>query len=100
MRTPRSSVFGAGTKSDHGSRMVCMRVAAGKVVNGHVEVAGVSLPEGADVIVGIPEDADAGFELNAQEEELLATAAAEADRGDFANTETILAAIRRRRLPA
>jgi len=80
--------------------MAHVRVTAGKVVNGHVKVAGVALPEGADVLVGIPEGADAGFDLTGPEEELLAAAIAEADRGDFADTDGVLSTIRRRRFSA
>ena len=74
-----------------------MKVAAGKVVNGRVEVEGLALPEGVDVIIGFPESAEVGFELTESDEDLLAAAIAEADRGEFADTEAVMAAIRRAR---
>jgi|GEM_PF-4207902 len=77
--------------------MILMKVTAGKVVNGHVEVEGLALPEGVDVIVGFPESAEVGFELTESDEDLLAFAIAEANRGEFGDTEAIIAAIRRAR---
>jgi hypothetical protein len=71
-----------------------MRVTAGRVVNGHVEVDDVVLPEGADVIVGIPENEEVAFDLNASDSELLAAAIREADRGEFADSHAVLSAIR------
>jgi hypothetical protein len=79
------------------STIAPMRVTAGKVVHGRVEVNDVTLPEGTDVIVGIPEDADVGFELSAADTRSLQEAIAEADRAEFADTESILATIRRAR---
>ena len=52
--------------------MILMKVTAGKVVNGHVEVEGLALPEGVDVIIGFPESAEVAFELTESDEDLLA----------------------------
>ena len=63
-----------------------MRVASGTVVAGKVVIDGEPLPEGATVTVVAPER-DEAFELNAEEEQELLAAIAEADRGEFVDAE-------------
>ena len=66
-----------------------MQVATGTVVNGKVEIEGVSLPEGAVVAV-VARGADEPFVLSAADEEELLAAISEIERGEFVTLEELL----------
>jgi hypothetical protein len=66
-----------------------MRLVTGKVIEGKVVVEGDALKEGSTVTVLAPED-DGGFELTAEQEELLLQAIREAEQGDFIDGEQFL----------
>ena len=71
-----------------------MKVVTGRVVEGKVVPQADGLPEGAVVTIVVG-DADT-FELTVAEEQLLAEALEEADRGDVVPAEEVLASLRRR----
>lgn len=58
-----------------------MKLLSAKVIDGHLDVPEGTLPEGIRVTVLVPED-DSQFELAQEQQEELATAVAEADRGE------------------
>lgn len=66
-----------------------MQVATGTVVNGKIEVEGVSLPEGSVVAV-LVRGADEPFELSSDDEDELVAAIAEIERGDCVTVEVLL----------
>lgn len=66
-----------------------MQITTGTVINGKVEVEGVSLPEGAVVAV-VARGADEPFTLSVDHEEELLAAIAEIERGDFISVEDLL----------
>lgn len=68
----------------------------GRVVNGHVEIEGAELPEGADAVVLIGED-EAPYELTAEEDEELWQAHLEIAAGRGIPAEKILDKLRRER---
>jgi phosphopantetheine adenylyltransferase len=59
-----------------------MEMFTAKVVNGHVDVSEESLPDGAEVIVLVPEDDDSGFTLTDAERAELAEAMEQLRRGE------------------
>jgi hypothetical protein len=66
-----------------------MQVATGTVVNGKIEVEGVSLPEGSVVAV-LARGADEPFELSSDDEDELVAAIAEIERGEYVTVEDLL----------
>jgi hypothetical protein len=66
-----------------------MQVATGNVVNGKIEVEGVTLPEGALVAV-VSRGADEPFALSSADEEQLLAAISEIERGEFITVEELL----------
>lgn len=66
-----------------------MQVATGTVVNGKVEIEGVTLPEGAVVAV-VARRADEPFMLSAADEEELLAAIAEIECGEFITVDQLL----------
>ena len=73
-----------------------MGTRTGRVRNGLIEVEGLELPEGAQVIVSWP-DEDKTFELTPEEEAELLARIEEADRGDTADIADVRALLRRSR---
>ena len=71
-----------------------MQVAPGKVVNGKVEVEGVSLPEGTLVTV-FASDAQETVRLSPSDEAELNAALDEADREEGISAEELLARLRK-----
>ena len=72
-----------------------MRVAAGKVVDGRVELDGSELPEGLEVTVLVADD-DETFEADAETQRMLLESMAQADRGETVPFDELLAELRRR----
>ena len=70
-----------------------MRIASGKVVSGHIEVAGEPLPEGA-VVTLLARESDETFELDSAAEAELLESIAEADRGELIPAEDVLRRLR------
>ena len=66
-----------------------MQVATGTVVNGKIEVEGVSLPEGAIVAV-VARGADEPFALSPEDEDELLAAMSEIERGEYVTVEQLL----------
>ena len=66
-----------------------MQVATGTVVNGKIEIEGVSLPEGSMVAV-LARGADEPFKLSSEDEDELLAAMSEIERGDFVTVEELL----------
>ena len=66
-----------------------MQLTTGKVVDGKVVIEGLSLTEGASVIV-ITEEPDDSLNLSPAQEEELLLAIAEMDRGEGIPVETFL----------
>ena len=58
-----------------------MKLLSAKVIDGHLDLPEGTLTEGIRVTVLVPED-DSRFELTQEQQEELATAVAEADRGE------------------
>jgi hypothetical protein len=73
-----------------------MKVATGKVVGGKVVLDGVSLEEGTAVTI-LTRDDEGGFDLTPEQETELLLSIAEADRGETASAEDVLAKLARRR---
>ena len=71
-----------------------MRIAAGKVVNGRVELGG-ELPEGASVAVLAPE-AEETFEADPETEKMLLDAMAQCRRGQVTALKDFLGEMRSR----
>lgn len=71
-----------------------MRVMTGKVVDGKVDVP-ADLAEGSTVAIVMPDEG--GFTLSSAEEQQLADAIAEIDRGEFVDGQALLAELRDRR---
>jgi len=71
-----------------------MRVASGRVVHGHVELADVRFPEGAAVTVLLPDEET--FEADPETERMLLESIAQCERGEGIAIETVLADLRRR----
>lgn len=69
-----------------------MRVATGTVVSGKVIVEGAPLQEGSLVAV-VARGADEPFSLSATQEEELAAAMAEIQRGEFVSLEELLGSL-------
>ena len=72
-----------------------MRVAPGRVVNGHVVLIGAELPEGTDVTVLLPEG-DETCEVDEETERMLLDSIAECDAGRTVRFESVLDELRRR----
>jgi hypothetical protein len=72
-----------------------MSVFAGKVVNGHIELGDVELPEGTEVEVYVHEEG--AYTPTPEEEAELEAAMAEADRGELIAAEDVLREIRAQR---
>jgi len=66
-----------------------MQVATGTVVNGKIELEGVSLTEGAMVTV-VTRGADESFLLTEAQENELLTAMAEIENGEYVTLEELL----------
>ena len=64
-----------------------MRLATGKVVQGHVELIGDSLDEGTVVTVAVPDEES--FQLDAESEAALLHSIEEADRGEVVPAEEL-----------
>jgi hypothetical protein len=64
-----------------GGKLRPMRVLTAKVVDGRLDVPEGSFEEGATVTLLVPE-AEEGFRLSPEEQSLLLTSIAQADRGD------------------
>lgn len=71
-----------------------MQVAIGTVVNGKVVVEGVSLVEGAVVAV-VARGADETFTLSPQDENELAAAIEEVERGEFISAHDLLEGLKK-----
>lgn len=65
-----------------------MRITRGKVVDGQVVVVGERLEEGASVTVLVTDEL--AFQLNPEEEQELLDSIAEADRGEWRDSEDVL----------
>jgi hypothetical protein len=72
-----------------------LKVASGRVVEGKVVLEGVALEEGASVTVLAHDDEDA-IDLTPEQERGLEISIAEADRGETASAEEVLARLWRR----
>jgi hypothetical protein len=75
-----------------------MKMTSGRVVDGQIIVDYLDepLPEGMEVIVGIPEEGD-GVELTAEQLAELDESLAEADRGELIPAEDVLQRLRAHR---
>ena len=69
-----------------------MQFATGTVVNGKVELEGVSLPEGAVVAV-VARGADEPYFLTPQDEDELLAAISEIERGEYITVDQLLASL-------
>jgi hypothetical protein len=69
-----------------------MQFATGTVVNGKVEIPGVSLPEGAVVAI-VARGADEPFSLTPADEGELLAAISEIESGEFLTVEQLLASL-------
>lgn len=76
-------------------KSVVMRVASGRVVDGHVELVDAELPEGSSVTVLLPEG-DETFEADEETELMLLESIAQCDRGETVPFESVLERLRRR----
>jgi hypothetical protein len=72
-----------------------MRVASGRVIDGHVDLLGAELPEGAAVTVLLSEG-DETFEVDEETEKMLLESIAQCERGQTVPFESVLAELRRR----
>lgn len=77
------------------SILSAMKIATGKVVGGKVVLEGASFEEGSSVTV-LARDEEGGITLAPGEEVELLLAIAEADRGQLASAEEVLAKLARR----
>lgn len=66
-----------------------MQVATGTVVNGRIELEGISLPEGSVVAV-LARGADEPFTLSSEDEDELLAAMSEIDRGEYVTLDELL----------
>lgn len=66
-----------------------MQVATGTVVNGKIEIDGISLPEGMVVAV-LARGADEPFDLTPEDEDELLAAISEIERGQYVTVEDLL----------
>jgi hypothetical protein len=66
-----------------------MQVTTGTVVNGKIEIEGMSLTEGSMVDV-LARGADEPFELSSEDEDELLAAISEIERGEFVTVEELL----------
>jgi len=66
-----------------------MQIATGTVVNGKIELEGVSFPEGSVVAV-VARGADEPFALSTDDEEELVAAISEIERGEFVTLDQLL----------
>ena len=66
-----------------------MQIATGTVVNGKIELEGVSFPEGSVVAI-VARGADEPFALSAGDEEELVAAISEIERGEFVTLDQLL----------
>ena len=71
-----------------------MRVASGRVIDGHVELTDAELPEGASVTVLLPEEET--FEADPETERMLLESIAQFERGEAIPIESVLSELRRR----
>ena len=71
-----------------------MRVATGRVIDGHVELTDAQLPEGASVTVLLPEEET--FEADPETERILLESIAQCERGEAVPIETVFEELRRR----
>jgi hypothetical protein len=74
-------------------RLLTMRIATGKVIEGKLELDGDSLEEGATVTVLVPEP-DETFELTPDEEVALEASLKQAAQGQFVDAEALLRELR------
>ena len=75
--------------------MILMRVASGRVIDGHVELLDADLPEGAAVTVLLHEG-DETFEADEATERMLLESIAQCERGQTVPFEQVLEELRRR----
>lgn len=71
-----------------------MRVASGRVIDGHVELTDAELPEGASVTVLLPEEET--FEADPETERMLLESIAQCERGETIPIEKVLEELRGR----
>jgi hypothetical protein len=71
-----------------------MRVASGRVIDGHVELTDAELPEGASVTVLLPEEQT--FEADPETERMLLESIAQCERGETIPIESVLEQLHRR----
>jgi hypothetical protein len=71
-----------------------MQVSTGTVVDGKVVIEGVSLVEGSVVAV-LSKGEDATFALSPQDEDALAQAIEEIERGEFVSAEKLLESLQK-----
>jgi hypothetical protein len=71
-----------------------MRVASGRVIDGHVELTDAELPEGASVTVLLPEEET--FEADPETERMLLESIAQCERGETIPLEEVLEELRGR----
>ena len=72
-----------------------MRVASGRVIDGHVELLDADFPECATVTVLFPEG-DETFEADEETERMLLESIAQCERGQTVPFEQVLEELRRR----
>lgn len=71
-----------------------MRMFTAQVVNGSLYVPEGCLPEGGTITLLVPEGAEKGYELSADERTLLLKSIAQADRGEVVDGWKLLAELR------
>ena len=71
-----------------------MRVASGRVIDGHVELLDADFPEGATVTVLFPEG-DETFEADEETERMLLESIAQCERGETVPFEQVIEELRR-----
>jgi hypothetical protein len=71
-----------------------MRVASGRVIDGHVELMDAELPEGSAVTVLLPEG-DETFEADEETERMLLESLAQCESGRTVPFDTVLARLGR-----
>jgi hypothetical protein len=74
--------------------MMTMRVASGRVVDGHVELTDAEFPEGAAVTVLFSDEST--FEADSETERSLLESIAQCERGEGIPLDTVLAGLRSR----
>jgi hypothetical protein len=85
----------ATTEPRVSGRMLRMRIASGRVIDGRVELDGADLPEGAAVTVLLSEG-DETFEADPETERMLLDSIAQCERGQTVPLEKVLENLRRR----